>query len=81
MKPTGIVRKVDELGRIVIPVELRKNYGIEVADSLEIYADKGRIVLSKHSASCIFCGSDKEVKIHRNKKICIRCCRLLAKKN
>ena len=52
MKSTGIVRKVDELGRIVLPVELRRTLNIEVKDSLEIYVENGRIILQKYEPTC-----------------------------
>ena len=57
MKSTGIVRKVDELGRIVLPIELRRTMGIEVKDALEIYVDGDHIVLKKYEPSCVFCGN------------------------
>jgi transcriptional pleiotropic regulator of transition state genes len=75
MKSTGIVRKVDELGRIVIPVELRRTLGIEEKDSIEIFVDNDRIVLRKYqpTCECIFCGSDENVIIHKGKTICKHC--------
>ena len=57
MKSTGIVRRVDELGRIVIPMELRRTFGIEIKDPLEIFVDGDSIVLSKYQSACVFCGS------------------------
>ena len=60
MKSTGIVRKVDELGRVVIPIELRRTLGIEEKDALEIYTDNEKIVLKKYEPACIFCGNAKE---------------------
>ncbi|WP_428910315.1 AbrB/MazE/SpoVT family DNA-binding domain-containing protein [Niallia sp. Krafla_26] len=62
MKSTGIVRKVDELGRVVIPIELRRNLGIAEKDSLEIYVDDDRIILKKHKTSmtCQITGEDSE---------------------
>ena len=59
MKSTGIVRKVDELGRIVLPIELRRTMNIDVKDAMEIYVDGDQIVLKKYEPSCIFCGSAK----------------------
>lgn len=73
MKSTGIVRKVDELGRIVIPIELRRNLGIEIRDSLEIFVDKDQIILKKYEPSCIFCGQAKDVETYKDKKICPSC--------
>ncbi len=62
MKSTGIVRKVDELGRIVLPVELRRTMDIAEKDALEIYVDGNSIVLRKYRPSCIFCDSTKDVR-------------------
>ena len=56
LKSTGIVRKVDELGRIVLPIELRRTMNIEEKDSLEIYVDGANIILHKYQPSCVFCG-------------------------
>ena len=60
MKSVGIVRKVDELGRIVIPVELRRKFGIDIKDSMEIYTEDNCIILKKYEPSCIFCGDAKK---------------------
>ncbi|WP_195724278.1 AbrB/MazE/SpoVT family DNA-binding domain-containing protein [Paenibacillus monticola] len=57
MKATGIVRKVDELGRIVIPIELRRTMGIDIKDPLEIFVDGEKIILRKYEPTCIFSGS------------------------
>lgn len=73
MKSTGIVRKIDELGRIVIPIELRRNLDIEIRDSLEIFVDNENIILTKYSPACIFCGQAKDVKDFKGKKICPAC--------
>jgi len=56
MKSTGVVRKVDELGRVVIPIELRRTLGIAEKDALEIYVDHEKIILKKYEPACIFCG-------------------------
>lgn len=61
LKSTGVVRKVDELGRIVIPIELRRTMGIEEKDALEIYVDSEKIILKKYEPACIFCGNAEEV--------------------
>ena len=79
MKSTGIVRKVDELGRIVLPIELRRNLDIGEKDSLEIYVDGGSIVLRKYEPSCVFCGDAKNVTTFRGKNICAACLRDLKK--
>ncbi|RIW37346.1 AbrB/MazE/SpoVT family DNA-binding domain-containing protein [Bacillus salacetis] len=73
MKSTGIVRKVDELGRVVIPIELRRTLGIEVKDSLEIYVDDEKIILTKYkpSRTCDVTGevSDNNIEIADGKLI------------
>ncbi len=73
MKSTGIVRKVDELGRVVIPIELRRNLNIEIKDPLEIFVDDDKIILKKYSPACIFCGQAENVELFKNKKICKNC--------
>ncbi len=73
MKSTGIVRKVDELGRVVIPIELRRTLNISEKDSLEIYVDGEQIILKKYEPACIFCGQAKDVKIFKGKNICPSC--------
>jgi AbrB family transcriptional regulator, transcriptional pleiotropic regulator of transition state genes len=81
MKATGIVRKVDELGRVVIPIELRRVLDIAEKDALEIYTDEDRIILRKYepSYSCIFCGSADDVTLFKGKNICKKCLRELKK--
>ena len=73
MKSTGIVRKVDELGRIVIPIELRRTLDIAEKDSLEIYVDGERIILAKHEDSCVFCGKTKNITEFKGKNVCDTC--------
>ncbi len=73
MKSTGIVRKVDELGRIVLPIELRRNLGIEEKDSLEIYVDGSSVILRKYQPSCIFCDDATDVVIFKGKNVCPNC--------
>lgn len=73
MKSTGIVRKVDELGRIVLPIELRRIMDIAERDELEIYVEDDRIVLQKFEPSCVFCASAQDLVPYRNKKICREC--------
>ncbi len=77
MKNTGIVRKVDELGRIVLPVEMRRVLEISEKDPLEIYVDGENIILKKYQASCIFCGSSKNLVEYREKNICSSCIKKL----
>ena len=75
MKSTGIVRKVDELGRVVIPIELRRTLSIAEKDPLEIYVDSDRIILRKYepSCSCVFCGNADDVTVFKNKNVCQEC--------
>lgn len=79
MKSTGIVRKVDELGRIVLPIELRRTLDIAERDALEIYVDGTSIILKKHESACVFCGSSKNVSTFRDKNICAACLQELTK--
>jgi transcriptional pleiotropic regulator of transition state genes len=73
MKSTGIVRKVDELGRVVLPIELRRTLDIAVKDALEIYVDGNSIILKKYEPACIFCGDAKDVNSYKGKNICPKC--------
>lgn len=73
MKSTGIVRKVDELGRIVLPIELRRTLEIAERDSLEIYVDGSTIILKKYEPACIFCGDAKDVVNYKGRNICRKC--------
>lgn len=79
MKSTGIVRKVDELGRMVIPKELRRTLNIEEGDGLEIYTEGEQIILKKYAPACIFCGEAKEVINFKGKNICKTCLKELGK--
>lgn len=79
MKATGVVRKVDELGRIVIPIELRRTLGIDVKDPLEIFIDKDMIVLRKYEPFCIFCTGNDVLKEYEGKRVCIHCRTRLSK--
>ena len=69
MKGTGIVRNVDDLGRIVIPIEVRRKLGIQIKDTLEIFMDDDLIILRKYEPACILCGNDKNIKNLFGKKI------------
>ena len=73
MKATGIVRRVDELGRVVIPIEIRNQFGIAVKDPLEIFVDEGSIILKKHEESCIFSNNTKNVSEYKGKLVCSKC--------
>ena len=73
MKSTGIIRKVDDLGRIVLPIELRRTLDIEERDELEIYMENDRIILQKFEAACLFCGSSRGLVVYRKKNVCQEC--------
>ncbi len=72
MKATGIVRQVDELGRIVLPIELRRSMDIQIKDPLEIYVENDTIILKKYQAGCVFCGNAHVVN-YKGKNICPDC--------
>lgn len=78
MKSTGIVRKVDELGRVVIPIELRRTLSIGEKDSLEIYVDGEKIILRKYEPACVFCGNAYAVEHFKGKNVCKGCLEQLA---
>ena len=73
MKSTGIVRKVDELGRIVLPIELRRTLGIEEKDRIEIFVEGESVILRKYQPACIFCDSAKGITVFKGKNICAHC--------
>lgn len=73
MKTLGTVRKVDELGRIVLPVETRKRLGLEPKDPVEIFVEKDRIILKKYEPACIFCGDTNNIVTYKEKRICKSC--------
>ena len=73
MSDTGIVRRVDDLGRIVIPMELRRTLGIREHDPLSISVEGERVVLQKHIDSCVICGSQDEVRAVRDRPVCATC--------
>ena len=79
MKSTGIVRRVDELGRVVIPIELRNKFDIKEKDPIEIYVDGSSIVLKKYEPNCIFCGSTKKLITYKDKLVCPKRIENLAK--
>ena len=73
MKSTGIIRKVDDLGRIVLPIELRRMLDIAERDELEIFMEGDRIVLQKYESSCIFCGSSCGLVSYHGRNVCMEC--------
>lgn len=78
MKTTGIIRKVDSLGRIVLPSQLRRTMGLKAGDDVEILVDDGRIILQKFSPACIFCGGSQSLVSYRGKVVCRACCRAIS---
>ena len=75
MKSTGITRKVDDLGRIVLPIELRRTLDIAERDELEIFIEGDRIILKKYEPSCIFCNCVRGLTIYEGKNVCRDCIR------
>ena len=73
MKSTGIVRRVDELGRIVLPIELRRTLDLGEKDALEISVEGSTVVLKKYRPTCVFCDSARDVFIFKAKNICPKC--------
>lgn len=73
MKSTGIVRKVDELGRIVVPIELRRSLGIGDRDAVEMFMENNSIIIRKHQPSCVFCGSIDDIVNYKEKFVCKPC--------
>ena len=80
MKSTGIVRKVDELGRIVLPIELRRTLEIDEKDSMEIYVDGNSVIMRKYQPSCVFCGEADDVTVFKGKNICQKCLKELTER-
>lgn len=79
MKSTGIVRKIDELGRIVLPMELRRNLNLNIKDSIEIYVEGDSIILKKYEPCCIFCGESTNITQFKGKNVCDKCQKEIAK--
>lgn len=73
MKSTGIVRKLDELGRVVLPVELRRRLGIDIRDAMELKVDGCYVVLQEYKPRCTFCKSTENVVEKKDKLICENC--------
>ena len=73
MKSTGIVRKIDDLGRAVIPKELRDTMGLNIKDPMEFYVDGDKIIIKKYESGCHFCGNEGDNIIHKDKQVCKSC--------
>lgn len=81
MKETGIVRKIDELGRVVIPIEIRNKFNIQEKDPIEIFVEDSRIIIKKYEQSCIFCGNTENLVEFNGKLICSNCLKKINKIN
>lgn len=80
IKSTGIVRKVDELGRVVLPIEMRRTLDISEKDALEIYVEGENIILRKYQAACVFCDSTKDIVNFKGRNVCTSCIEKLKSK-
>lgn len=79
MKATGIIRQVDELGRVVLPIELRRKLNINIKDAMEIFTEGDTIVLKKYEIGCLFCGDTVDLKELNGKYVCKSCLEKLNK--
>lgn len=79
MRATGVVRKIDELGRFVLPIEIRKSLNLNCRDAVEIFVDNDKIILKKYEPSCIFCGNADQVSDFYGKLVCSDCIEKLKK--
>lgn len=73
MKTGGMTRKIDDLGRVVIPAEMRKGFGLKEGDKLDISIEADKIILSKQQETCIFCGSIEDLKEFKGRMVCATC--------
>ena len=79
MLNSGVVRKIDALGRLVIPVELRKTMQWEIGSPVEFYVEDGTVVLKKYEPGCVFCGEASGITNYKGKNICTSCLKELSK--
>jgi looped-hinge helix DNA binding domain, AbrB family len=73
MRSIGVVRKLDKMGRIVLPTELRKEFKINHNDELDIYVEGSTVILTKHEIKCIFCGKSNNIICCKGKPVCSKC--------
>ncbi len=73
MNAEGVVRRIDKLGRIVIPVEFRKSLSIQLGEEVEIMLEGNTVVLQKHEERCVFCGSSDNLEMHISRQVCMKC--------
>ena len=79
MRSLGMVRKIDELGRIVLPIETRRLMDLQAGDGVEIFSKKDRVILQKYAPACIFCGEAEDVITYKNKRVCRNCAKELCR--
>ena len=79
MKSTGIVRRIDDLGRVVLPKEIRRTLDTEEGDALEIFTHGNMIVLRRYFPGCVFCGDVEHLVQHKGHRICQRCIDVLSR--
>jgi len=80
MKSTGIIRKVDDLGRVVLPIEFRRVLDISERDEVEIVLENDQIILQKFEPVCVFCGGNQELISFNRKNVCRTCIQKMAEK-
>lgn len=73
MRKTGMSRRVDDLGRIVIPAEMRRTFGIKEGNTLDISVDENSIIFTKREEACVFCGSSQDLKEFKGRMVCLTC--------
>ncbi len=73
MRSTGIIRSLDALGRVVLPIELRRALGLGEHDRVEIFTEEGQIILRKYEPNCCFCGGSRGLRSYRDKLVCAKC--------
>lgn len=79
MNNTGMIRRVDELGRLVIPIEIRNRFDIKEKDPMEIYVDEDSIIIKKYETNCLFCGETENLIEFHKKLVCKKCINQLLK--
>ena len=73
MKSVGVVRKIDALGRVVLPIEIRRNLNLANEDCVEIFVEGDSVILKRWNPTCVFCGSTEQTKVYKEKVICESC--------
>ncbi len=81
MKALGMIRPVDELGRITIPKEIRTNLDLAPGDGMEIFVEADAVILKKYAPSCVFCQNVEDVVLYKDKRICRKCLSELKQSN